>query len=149
MKRVCITMAMAIAVAIGLASCQHQTMDTMEVTIHGGSNGYYGDWTALATGELICTVRWDALDEDVVDLGSVNAYYVEGSRQHILPYIIPVDYSEYDENGDLVGDPHYVGENLRFDYRYGEITFTLQDLDNALPTGTIPNMTIRVVAIGD
>ena len=148
MKKALLPLLAAMVMAVGFSSCQHQTMESMDVTIRGGDNGSYGDWTALANGQLICTVRWDALDEDVVDFGTVNAYYIEGNRQHILPYIIPVDCSTYDDNGNVLNEL-YVGENLRFDYNYGEITFTLQDLDNNLPTGNIPSMTIRVVAIGD
>ncbi|MBQ9416969.1 MAG: hypothetical protein IJU19_00100 [Bacteroidales bacterium] len=147
MKKALFAMGIAAALTLGLTSCQHQTMETMDVTIRGGSNGYYGDWTALADGSLICSVQWDELDEDVVDFGSVNAYYLDGSRQHPLPYIIPVAYTETDTNGQPYD--YYVGENLRFDFKYGEITFILQDLDGEAISGDLGDMTIRVVAVGD
>lgn len=135
----------AIALALGFSSCQHQTMETMEVTITAG------DWvTTDAVSYYFATVRWDELDPDVVDYGTVNAYLIENGRQNLLPYVYPIDYSTYDEFDNII-DEIIVPENLRFDYRYGEITFIIQDLDGKAPEGmaNIPPMTFRVVAIGD
>ena len=146
MKKAILPIMAAIVLALGFSSCQHQTMETMEVTITAGN------WvTTDAVSYYFATVRWDELDEDVVDYGTVNAYLIENGRQNLLPYVYPIDYSTYDENGDVVGDYVFVPENLRFDYRYGEITFIISDLDGMAPEGmsNIPPMTFRVVAIGD
>ena len=147
MKKTIMPIMAAILMAFGFSSCEHQTMETMEVVIHPE------DWVTtqagLQDGYYICTVGWDALTERVVDYGHVNAYLVENGRQNPLPYVYPIDYSTYDENGNLVGNPVYVTENLRYDYGYGRITFVMQDFDFEMPAGTIPAMTFRVVAVGD
>lgn len=145
MKKAILPIVAAIALALGFSSCEHQTMETMEVTI------YPGNWVKPASANYyMATVYWDELDEDVVDYGTVNAYLLDGGRQNLLPYVYPIDYSTYDENGNVI-ENIIVPENLRYDYRYGEITFILQDLDGMMPEGmeNIPNMTFRVVAIGD
>lgn len=144
MKKAILPILAAFALAFGLSSCEHQTMETMEVTIHAD------DWVTTNTaGYYFCTVNWGALDADVVDYGVVNAYLIDGGRQNMLPYVYPMDYSTYDTDGNLVGAPIYVTENLRYDYTYGRITFIMQDFDFNLPEGEIPPMTFRVVAIGD
>ncbi len=145
MKKAILPIVAAIALALGFSSCEHQTMETMEVTI------YPGNWVKPASANYyMATVYWDELDEDVVDYGTVNAYLLDGGRQNLLPYVYPIDYSTYDEDGNVI-ENIIVPENLRYDYRYGEITFILQDLDGMMPEGmeNIPNMTFRVVAIGD
>ena len=145
MKKAILPLLAAIAMAFGFSACQHQTMETMEVTIHPG------DWVKPASvNYYIASVRWDELDEDVVDYGTVNAYLIENGRQNLLPYVYPMTYTE-DENGNPLTQPITVGENIRFDYQYGVITFIIQDLDGVIPGGmeNIPNMTFRVVAIGD
>ncbi len=145
MKKAILPIVAAITLALGFSSCEHQTMETMEVTI------YPGNWVKPASANYyMATVYWDELDEDVVDYGTVNAYLLDGGRQNLLPYVYPIDYSTYDEDGNVI-EPIIIPENLRYDYRYGEITFILQDLDGMMPEGmeNIPNMTFRVVAIGD
>lgn len=144
MKRTILSILAAVALSLGLAACQHQTMESAEFVVRNG------DWSRPQNANyLVCDAVWDALDADVVDLGTVNAYLIEGGRQNMLPYVYPVDYSTYDTDGNLVGDPLYIAENLRFDYTYGKITFIMQDMDNEEPTGSFPDMHFRVVAIGD
>lgn len=144
MRKTLLSILAAILLGLGFTSCEHQTMDSMEVTIRAT------DWVQpVNTNYYIATVAWDALNEDVVDFGTVNAYLIENGRQNLLPYVYPVDYSTYDANGNLVGEPNYIAENLRFDYTYGKISFIMQDMDNNPPTGTFPDMTFRVVALGD
>ena len=145
MKKAILPIVAAIVLALGLSSCQHQTMETMEVTI------FPSNWVKPASvNYYIATVRWDELDPDVVDYGTVNAYLYDNGRQNMLPYVYPMTYTE-DEYGNPLATPIVVGENIRFDYSYGEITFIIQDLDGVIPGGmeNIPNMTFRVVAIGD
>lgn len=65
----------------------------------------------------------------------------------------PITYiNALDTDGDGYGDTDVtVAENIRFDVRYGEITFIIEDMDGYLPgdmNGTVP-MTFRIVALGD
>ena len=144
MKKHILPVLAACLMAFGLASCEHQTMKTTEVVVRAS------DWVQpVNTSYYIATFEWDELDEDVVDLGTVNAYLYENGRQNMLPYVYPIDYSTYDANGNLVGDPVYIVENLRFDYTYGRMSFIMQDMDFNVPTGTFPDMVFRVVAVGD
>lgn len=144
MKRIILSLVVAVAMGLGFGSCQHQTMESAEVIVRSG------DWSRpMGVNYWVYDVSWDALTAEVVDLGTVNAYLIEGGRQNMLPYVYPVDYSTYDTDGNLVGDPVYIAENLRFDYTYGKLTFIMQDLDNDVPTGEFPDMHFRIVAIGD
>lgn len=144
MKKIILSLVGAAMLVFGFSSCQHQTMESMEVTI------YSDDWV-VPNGKsyLACSVRWDALDEDVVYHGTVNAYvYEENGRQSMLPYVYSIDFSTYDEFGNNI-NPAFVTENLRFEVAPGIITFIMQDFDYELPEGDIPKMTFRVVAIGE
>ena len=144
MRKALLPLLAAIVLGLGFTSCEHQTMKSTEVTVRSN------DWVQpVNTNYYIATFSWDELDEDVVDFGTVNAYLIEGGRQNLLPYVYPVDYSTYDQNGNVVGQPLFIAENLRFDYTYGTISFIMQDMDNNAPTGTFPDMTFRIVAIGD
>jgi hypothetical protein len=142
MKRIIVTMFAAVAMAIGLSSCEHQTMESVEITIQPH------EWvTTPSVNYYFCTVRWDELDGDVVDYGTVNAYLIQNGRQNLLPLVTPIS---YDTDDDGVLDVT-VAENIRFDIEYGAITFIIEDMDGYLPgdmAGTQP-MTFRIVAIGD
>ena len=146
MKRTILSILAAVALSLGLAACQHQTMESAEFVVRNG------DWSRPQNANyLVCDAVWDALDADVVDLGTVNAYLIQGGRQNSLPLVTPITYY-YDNDNDGIYDQEYtVAENIRFDIEYGMITFIIQDLDGELPedmSSTSP-LTFRVVAIGD
>lgn len=146
MKKTILSLVAVIAMAFGFASCEHQSMRSMEITI------YPNQWvTTSTTPYYFATVNWDELDGDVIDWGTVNAYLIQGGRQNSLPLVTPITYY-YDNDNDGIYDQEYtVAENIRFDIEYGMITFIIQDLDGELPedmSSTSP-LTFRVVAIGD
>lgn len=147
MKKIVLTLLAAVAMAFGLTSCEHQTMRSVEVTI------YPSDWvTSSAVNYYFATVRWDELDRDVIDYGTVNAYLIQNGKQNLLPLVTPITYYNIDTDGDGLGDTDItVAENIRYDMEYGKITFIIEDMDGYLPgdmDGTTP-MTFRIVAIGD
>ena len=143
MKKIIVTMIAAVAMAFGLTSCEHQTMRTVEVTIQPS------DWvTNSQVNYYFATVRWDELDGDVIDYGTVNAYLIQNGRQNLLPLVTPITYYNVD---NIPGNDITVAENIRFDIEYGRITFIIEDMDGFLPgdmESTTP-MTFRIVAIGD
>lgn len=149
MKRTVITLLAAVALAVSFSACEHQTMRTAEVTIQP-----YEWVTNNNVNYYFATVRWDELTPEVVDYGLVNAYMVNQSGiQDVLPLVTPVTYYNLDFDGDGVVDydSYTIAENIRFDIRYGEITFIIQDQDGGLPLdmeSTLP-MTFRIVALGD
>lgn len=149
MKRTVITLLAAVALAVSFSACEHQTMRTAEVTIQP-----YEWVTNNNVNYYFATVRWDELTPEVVDYGLVNAYMVNQSGiQDMLPLVTPVTYYNLDFDGDGVVDydSYTIAENIRFDIRYGEITFIIQDQDGGLPLdmeSTLP-MTFRIVALGD
>ena len=147
MKKAILPMLAAIAMAFSLSSCQHQTMVSEEITI------YPNQWvTTPSVSYYFCTVRWDELDADVIDYGTVNAYLIQSGKQNLLPLVTPITYYNVDTDNDGIGDSDVtVAENIRFDIEYGQITFIIEDMDGILP-GDMENtepMTFRIVAIGD
>ncbi len=143
MKKIIATMLAAVAMALCLTSCEHQTMRSIEVTIQPT------DWvTNSQVNYYFATVRWDELDGNVIDYGTVNAYLIQNGRQNLLPLVTPITYYNID---GIPGNDVTVAENIRFDMEYGKITFIIEDMDGYLPgdmEGTAP-MTFRIVAIGD
>ena len=143
MKKTILTMLAAVAMVFGLTSCEHQTMRSVEVTIQPS------EWvTNSQVNYYFATVRWDELDGDVIDYGTVNAYLIQNGRQNLLPLVTPITY--YNVDG-IAGNDITVAENIRFDLEYGYITFIIEDMDGFLPgdmESTTP-MTFRIVAIGD
>lgn len=150
MKKAILPIMAAIALAFTFSSCEHQSMRATEVTIMPG------EWvTNSNVNYYYATVRWDELDADVVDYGIVNAYLVNTLTgvQDMLPLVTPMTYFNVDFDGDGIVDysTYTTPENIRFDIRYGEITFIIQDQDGGMPLDmdkTQP-MTFRIVAIGD
>lgn len=147
MKKIILTMLTAVALSLGFTSCEHQTMRSVEVTVQPY------DWvTNNNVNYYFATFRWDELDADVIDYGTVNAYLIQNGKQNLLPLVTPITYYNIDTNGDGIGDTDVtVAENIRFDMEYGMITFIIEDMDGYLPgdmAGTAP-MTFRIVAIGD
>ena len=148
MKKVILPLLAAIALAFSFSSCEHQTMRTAEVTIQP-----YEWVTSNNVNYFFVTKAWDELDQDVVDYGLVNVYLInrETGLQDMLPLVTPITYY-YDDDNDGITDREYtISENIRFDIRYGEITFIVQDQDGELPedmASTLP-MKFRIVALGD
>ena len=105
----------------------------MECTI------YRNQWNDDGSGYLWKTYDWDAITNDVLTYGSIDAFVYDGSRQCPLPHVIPVAYL-------VDGQTVYVPENIRFDFEPGKITFIMQDLDGFMPTGLDVDLTFRAVA---
>ena len=107
---------------------------------------YWNQWTDYVDNQnniryKYHVTEWDAISTDVLNYGTVTAYFYDGDNQTPLPYVIPITYN-------TATGPVVVGENLRYDLQPGSITFIMQDLDAELPTGldnTAP-LTFRVVA---
>lgn len=74
-----------------------------------------------STDDLVCSLRWDALDNYVLRCGNVQAYLYEGSRQVPLPYIYPVTFV------DTAGNDQVRPMNIRFDIEEGVISFIITD----------------------
>lgn len=92
---------------------------------------------------MYVTFDWDAITNDVLNYGTVDAYVYENGRQCPLPYAYPMGQVSYDD-----GTVDYLIEQLRYDLEPGKITFIMQDLDGNLPEGlenTAP-LTFRAVA---
>ena len=125
---------------VTFTSCQHQSMTSIDFTVK--SYEWYEDGSLLTYNFI-----WDALDEDVVRFGTVNAYFIDNGLQNPLPFIYKQPYYDLDEN------LYYVPENIAFTVKPGCITITIEDLDNnfEFPASTNwgPTMSFRVVAIGD
>ncbi len=146
MKKAILPLLAAIALALSFSSCEHQTMRTAEVTIQP-----YEWVTNNNVNYYFVTKGWDELDQDVIDYGLVNVYLInnETGLQDMLPLVTPITYYYDDDNGGVI--EYTIAENIRFDIRYGEITFIVQDQDGELPedmSSTLP-MTFRIVALGD
>lgn len=141
MKRTIIPLLLAAFFSVGLVSCQHQTMTSIEFSVR------HNEWHE-ENGMQVYTFYWPELDADVVDFGSVNVYMLDHSgAQNQLPFVYKQDYVDDD------GEVYYVPENVSYAYGYGYLTLIIEDLDNNTAAPANDNwgstMTFRAVALGD
>ncbi len=92
-----------------------------------GSNNY-----------LYCTVSLDAINADVFNYGTVQAYVwnvYDGQHNlgawNTLPFVYPLEV--YVDNQDGGQSLVIVPENLRFEWEEDKVTFIIQDLDGYDP----------------
>lgn len=76
----------------------------------------------------------------VESYGSVVAYVYDNNRWNPLPYVYPYYSAQEDKTW---------GENIRFDWKVGQVTFIVQDLDGGMPEGmnNFPTMTFKVCVL--
>ncbi|MBP5541063.1 MAG: hypothetical protein J6X88_05370 [Bacteroidales bacterium] len=89
---------------------------------------------------------------DVMKNGSVVAYvydvYDVANNQgawNLLPYIIPIEYHEQNEDGTW--NDYAVSENIRFEWEEGKVTFIIQELDGWDPSDMKTSITVKVCVI--
>ncbi len=83
-------------------------------------------WYIDNNDEFRCDFKWNAIDEYLLQYGTVEAYkyesYNQGERQVPLPYIYPVAFN------DGTGNTIYQPLNIRFDIEEGYISFIVADV---------------------
>lgn len=85
------------------------------------------DWvTEDGVGYYYASFNNQDITQAVEDNGAVVAYVWSDGRWNLLPYVFPY----YSAAEDATW-----GENIRFDWKKGEVTFIIQDLDGGLPEG--------------
>lgn len=94
-----------------------------------------------ATDDLVCSLRWDVIDDYVLKCGNVQAYLYEVqngiTRQVPLPYIYPFTFTDYDE---------VLPQEVRFTIEKGVITFVITDCGHLLvDQNVLPTMHFRAV----
>lgn len=78
-------------------------------------------WEKFDEAEKYVFASFDApeITENVVENGLVVAYFVDGDYNNQLPYVFPV----------VTATSDTIYENMRFDYKKGEISFIVEDSD--------------------
>lgn len=148
MKKIVLFAVAALVLLTSTTSCIKEVVEKRYVT---EQNNYYGsilnsyeftirstDWiTSATTPYYYATTQFPEINKDIEDNGVVVAYVWDQERWNLLPYVYPY-YSE-SENATW-------GENLRFDWCAGEVTFILQNLDGGKPEGmaNYPDIVVRV-----
>ena len=87
------------------------------------------------------------ITENAVDNGTVQAFiYTEVGdikSWNPLPFVYPLLIEEKDNTGAVLNS-YIVGENTRFEYNVGKVTFIIQDLDGINPVDIANDMSIKV-----
>ncbi|MCQ2297345.1 MAG: hypothetical protein MJZ51_01855 [Bacteroidales bacterium] len=112
-----------------------------EVTLSYEYDVYPNNWiTQAGLNYYYATFANSDITPSVAANGMVVAYVLEDGRWNQLPYVFP--YYSAAENATW-------GENIRFDWRTGEVTFIIQDLDGGLPEGmeSIDPMRFKVCVV--
>lgn len=111
----------------------------------------YADGDKIAREDNYFFAEFDNPDitQNAVDNGTVQAfiYTIYDVTNNLgswnpLPYVYPLLIEEK-ENGTVVNS-YIVGENTRFDYNVGKVTFIIQDLDGINPVDIANEMSIKV-----
>lgn len=111
----------------------------------------YADGDKIAREDNYFFAEFDNPDitQNAVDNGTVQAfiYTIYDVTNNLgswnpLPYVYPLLIEEK-ENGTVVNS-YIVGENTRFDYNVGKVTFIIQDLDGINPVDIANDMSIKV-----
>ena len=96
------------------------------------------------TGDLVCSMEWNVIDDYVLKCGNVQVYIYEVengvTRQVPLPYLYPVRF--IDGNGNDVYQPL----EIRFSIERGTISFVVTDCGDYLTNkNDLPTMHFRAV----
>lgn len=111
----------------------------------------YPDGGTIAREDNYLWAEFDNPDitQNAVDNGTVQAfiYTIYDVTNNLgswnpLPYVYPLLIEEK-ENGTVVNS-YIVGENTRFEYNVGKVTFIIQDLDGINPVDIANEMSIKV-----
>ena len=111
----------------------------------------YPDGDKIAREDNYFFAEFDNPDitQNAVDNGTVQAfiYTIYDVTNNLgswnpLPYVYPLLIEEK-ENGTVVNS-YIVGENTRFEYNVGKVTFIIQDLDGINPVDIANEMSIKV-----
>lgn len=137
MKKFILPVLAALLMGVFSTSCQKDDVIESMNTVWTEFTVTNDQWTVdAATGDLVCSLRWDVLDDYVLKCGNVQAYLYEGVRQVPLPYIYPVTFS----NGEVRP------LEIRFDFEEGVITFIVTDCGEYLtPQNSLLTMRFRAV----
>lgn len=119
---------------------------TREYVIRGNEwqVGYYDDGRKY----LYAICDNPDITENVMETGAVLGYFwftykaeTNSSSWNLLPYVYPYLYTN--DAGETVA----VGENIRFEYETGTVTFVVEDLDNFQPDDMGDETTFKIVVI--
>ena len=112
----------------------------------------YADGDQITREDNYLWAEFDNPDitQDAVDNGTVQAFIYTlydvtnnlGSWNP-LPYVYPLLIEEKDGTGAVINS-YIVGENTRFEYNVGKVTFIIQDLDGINPVDIANSMSIKV-----
>ena len=111
----------------------------------------YTDGGTIAREDNYLWAEFDNPDitQNAVDNGTVQAfiYTIYDVTNNLgswnpLPYVYPLLIEEK-ENGTVVNS-YIVGENTRFEYNVGKVTFIIQDLDGINPVDIANSMSIKL-----
>ncbi len=108
-----------------------------------------GPYNPGADNYLYASFKNADITADVMKNGSVVAYvyevYDETNNRgawNTLPYIIPIEYHEQDNDGNWTD--YTAAQNLRFEWEEGKVTFIIQDLDGWDPSEMQSDITVKV-----
>lgn len=110
----------------------------------------YADGNEVARDDNYLWAEFDNPDitQNVVDNGTVQAFiYTEVGdikTWNPLPFVYPLHIVKTDKTTGTVIDDYIIGENTRFDYNVGKVTFIIQDLDGINPEEIVNSMSIKV-----
>ena len=102
-----------------------------------------------ANNYLYCEKDVPAIDQQVFDYGTVQAYvwnvYDQATNSgawNTLPFVYPLEVLEQTEDGGY--NRYVIGENLRFEWEKGKVTFIIQDLDGFKPEDMVSTISVKV-----
>lgn len=128
MKKVLLPVLAALMMGFLMVSCHKERIVEFE-----SMNTVWADFTVTNdlwdvdpnTGDLVCSMKWDVLTEDILKCGNVQVYFYEGVHQVPLPYSYPVTFTAYDSTNTPYD---YVQPlTIRFDVEKGTISFLVTD----------------------
>ena len=108
-----------------------------------------GQYKPGANNYLYCEKDVPAIDQQVFDYGTVQAYvwnvYDQATNSgawNTLPFVYPLEVLEQTEDGGY--NRYVIGENLRFEWEKGKVTFIIQDLDGFKPEDMVSTISVKV-----
>lgn len=147
MKKRILLSIISIVMLVSFSSCSDEyiTEEHYHVTNVNGSTFINYEYTVNANNWVTqdglnyyyASFQNQDITQYVENNGAVVAYVWEDERWNQLPYVFPY----YSASEDATW-----GENIRFDWKKGEVTFIIQDLDGGLPEGmaNVPTMYFKV-----
>lgn len=142
MKRFILPVLAAVLMGLAATSC------TKDYIVMESMNTKWAEFTVTndmwlrdnSTDDLVCSMEWNVINENVLKSGNVQAYLYEGERQVPLPYVYPVSFIDDD------GNEFWRPLNVRFDVENGIISFIITDCGEFL-TEAVSLYTMRFRAV--